>query len=244
MTKIDFTNQLPLNWDPNMHMLGLSMPANAEIWGFKILDWDNTFTARIGTYNENDLKIPFQYMEKIPPWDKSANYASEDAIIGRFEGMNVYSNSSSQDLSVNLIYHAEAEANGPNVKTSWTLENIEVITKRLQSCVYPQYDNNYGPPMKVLFNVGNIWRNVPMIIKKVSVDSLPPYHITTGLSLLRNINIEMRINYPAWQAIGQLDVYQAWDSSNAMNPGNQIFAYEALSDQYSSSNIAGQNTLG
>ena len=240
--RIDFTNSLPLNWDINMHSLKYGVPANAQIWGITILDWDYTFTNRIGTKTENDLQIPFQYMEKIPTWDKSANYASEDGIMGRFEGQNVYANSASQDFSIELYYHAEALSND-GAKTPWTLENIEVLTKRIQSLVYPQYDNNYGPPMKVLFNVGNIWRNVPLIVRKVSVESLAPFHIETGLPMLRKVSIDVRISYPDWQAMGQLDVYQAW-SLDPTKPGNQIFAYEKLSSQYNSTNIGGGNSLG
>ena len=231
---IDFENELTLNWDPAMHTTGRPIPANCEIWGLKILDWDDAFANRIAEFTEPDLRIPFQYLEQIPNWDKSANYTDVNEIMGRFEGPTIYSNSNAQDIQLVLTYYAESLKNDIGVKTPWTLENIEGITKKLQSLVFPQYDGRYGPPNKVLLNIGNIWRNVPLIVKQVSVEHQAPYHVYTGLPLMRKITVTCKTSYPLWQGIGSMSVYTAWDGARGVGEriGSEVFAYEALNNTW------------
>lgn len=232
---IDFDSELTLNWDPAMHRTGSPMPANAEIWGLKILDWDNAFTERMEQFTEADLRIPFQYLEQIPNWDKGANWNDVGDVMGRFESMAVYSNSGAQELSLTLIFHAEALRNGVGVRTHWTLENIEMYTKRLQSLVFPGYDGKFSPPNKVLLNIGNIWRNVPLIVKNVSVEHQAPFHWETGLPMMRKITVQCRTSYPLWQGIGNMSVYTAWDEARGVGErvGSEVFAFEALDDTWS-----------
>ena len=239
VTSIDFQNELALNWDPIMHTTGRPMPANCEIWGLKILDWDDAFANRMSEFTTADLKIPFQYLEQIPNWDKQANYAEIGEVLGRYEGINIYTNSSAQDVNLSLTYHAEALKNGSGINTFWTLENIEVLTKRLQSLVYPQYDGRFGPPNKVLLNIGNIWRNVPLIVKQVNVEyqnaSGNAFDVFTGLPKMRKITINCRTAYPLWQGVGSMSVYTAWDETRNIGDrqGNDVFAYEALDNTWS-----------
>ena len=238
MVRIDFDTELSLNWSQEMHKTGKSIPANAEIWGLKILDWDDSFANRMSEYTTPDLKIPFQYLEQIPNWDKGANWSEVNDVVGRYEGMLIYANSNAQDINLSLTYHAESERNDSGVNTYWTLENIEMITKRLQSLVYPQYDGRFAPPNKVLLNIGNIWRNVPLVIKQVNVEyqnsSGNAFDIKTGLPMLRKISVSCRTSYPMWQGIGSMSVYTAWDETRGIGDrsGNEVFAYEALDNTW------------
>ncbi len=230
---IDFENELTQHWDERIHRLGQSIPANCEIWGLKILDWDNNFAERMERFTEADLKIPFQYLEQIPEWDKSATYNDQGDIMGRFEPPSIYSNSVPQEISFVMKYHAEALKNEGS-KTHWTLENIEQYVKRMQSLVFPQYDGRYSPPTKVLFNIGNIYRNVPLVIKNVQVTYNAPFEITTGLSRQVNISVQGKVDYPMYQGIGQMAVYTAWDGNRTMGDkyGSEIFAFENLDPEY------------
>jgi hypothetical protein len=87
------------------------VPANANIFGFVIV---NDRLRR----KKND-KIPFQYVEKMPSWQKEASY-EENVIMGRFEPIQTYSNSSSGQFEIVLIYVAEASR--PKAVDQKTLE--------------------------------------------------------------------------------------------------------------------------
>jgi hypothetical protein len=230
--KVDF-KVLGNNWNPNMHITHQSIPANCEIWGLKILDWDKSFKKRLKQYSVADLKIPFQYLESIPAWEKGADWKDVGEIMGRFETPAIYSASNAQELTLTMLYHAEALKNQESTKTHWTLENIEIYIKRLQSLMFPQYDGRYSPPTKVLLNIGNIFRNVPLIIKNVSVESTGPYDTLTGLPKMREITLAARVSYPMYQSIGQLQVYTAYDENTDENKyGNEVFAMEVLDNKW------------
>lgn len=231
---IDFDNELTLNWNEGLHRTGAPLPADCTVWGLQILDWDNSFTERMEEFTEADLRIPFQYMEQLPNWDKGASWSDVGDIMGRFEGPAVYANSGAQDLTLGLTYYAEALRNAAGVRTHWTLENIEMYTKRLQSLVFPAYDGQFAPPCKVLLNIGNIWRNVPLVVKNVSVESMAPFHVGTGLPMLRKVTVQCRTSYPLWQGIGNMTVYTAWDEARGVGEryGADVFAFESLDDKW------------
>lgn len=229
---LDFDNELALNWNPDFMIIGKPVPPNAMQWGLKILDWDGNFTKRLKRLKVSDLTIPFQYLEAIPNWDKGADWKDVGEIMGRFESPSIYASSNTQEFSFNIIYYAEALYN-EGAKTHWTLENIEVYVKRLQSLVFPQYDGKYSPPMKLLFNIGNIYKDIPVVIKNVSVESMPPYDTLSGLPRMRKISVSARVSYPMYQGIGQMSVYTAFDGVSASGKkGTEVFAYESLDKQW------------
>lgn len=229
---LDFDDELSLNWDEDMHITGRSIPADYSKWGLQILDWDSTFKKRLKKLSVTDLGIPFQYLEAIPNWEKAADWKDPGEIMGRFEAPAVYGSSGAQEFSFKMIYNAEAKLND-GASTHWTLENMEVYTRRLQSLVFPQYDGRYAPPTKLLFNVGNIYKNVPIVVKNVSVENLAPFDTFSGLSRYREITIQARVSYPMYQGIGQTAVYTAYDGvSVSGKKGSETFAYESLDKQW------------
>jgi len=235
---VDFTRLQP-NWDEAYHHTGEPIPPNAFMYGLVILDWDGSFKKRLRRFETNDIKIPFQYLENVPVWQKSANYNEIGDIMGRFEPVNVYSNSGGQDFTLTLIYNAEAMSGGVGVSTKWTLERIEQLVKRIQSLVFPIYsEGNYGPPPKLLMNIGNIYQDVPILIKNCIVESMEPFHVTTGLPLTRKITLECRITYPSWQGISCIDVWTSYEGGAGTQSG-ETFAYETLNDKYRPGNRGG-----
>lgn len=223
---------------------GYNAPANANRFGLIVLDAYNIFRRNniskiiaqgiangksIGRRPEaiiEEMKIPFQYIEKIPDFQKNANYQETSDIAGRFESIDVYSNSASQDISLNLMYSAEGslaiEAQGMDVpRTTWTVEYIDVLIGRLKAFVYPTYNKRYYPPMKALLNIGAQYRNVPVYIKSVKIENLPPYDIQTGIGRNFKVDLECRVSYPLWQSIDAGDVY-----TGINNERQSVFAYK------------------
>jgi hypothetical protein len=228
MANIDFNDVLGNNWDPDFHKTGQKMPMRPTLFGLTVIDWDGQFTKRIRKLGTSDLTIPFQYLESIPAWSKAANFNDISDIIGRFEPLTIYTNSAAQELTLVLIYNAELLK---GTKTDWSLENIEIFVKRLQSLVFPQYDNNFSDPVKLFLNIGNIYKDVPIRIKNVQVESEAPFHVTTGLPLTRKVTLECRVSYPLWQGLYQSQIWTAYEG-NFGNNGPNVFAYEELGDKY------------
>lgn len=83
---------------------GSIVPANANLFGFIVV---NNKLKR----TKND-KIPFQYVEKMPTWQKEANY-EENVPIGRFEPLQTYANSNAGQFEIVLMYVAEASRPTP-----------------------------------------------------------------------------------------------------------------------------------
>ena len=185
---------------------------NASIFGLKsqeIRKANEKFTTRkVNNSLFNALKIPFQYIEKIPAWQKGATY-NEDNVIGRFEPIPVYSHSNAQQIKLELIYHAFSETNG-----DWSLQKIEEeITPRLKSLVFAQYDGRFSPPQPMLLNIGTHFIDVPVVITDVTVDPMGPYEIDGLKSHTRKVGVELRVAYPIWQAISQDLVIETSDNS-------------------------------
>ena len=207
------------------------MPTNAFMFGLVILDWDGSFQKRLRKYSSvADLKIPFQYIEEIPPWQKAANWTEVGDIIGRFEPMNVYANSGPMEIQLKLIYLAEAKTSVDSA-SPWTLEYIETLTKRFQSLVYPAYDGQYSPPPKLLLNIGNVWRDIPVVVKQCAVTNEAPYDIGTLLSHKRTITLDCRISYPTWQGMSNTRIYAAYEGGGGRY-GPDVFAYETLDQKF------------
>lgn len=205
-------------------------------FGFTVWDWNDQFLKSLkkekfsnpslnyDTLTFNFLKskfvgIPFQYIEQVPTWQKGANWTDVEGIMGNWTSHSVYANSTAQDLSITLMYYAESSANSgldDTSKTSrdtWTLNKIERIKKQLQSLVFPQYDGKFSPPVKVLLNIGNMFVDVPVVIKSISIEDGPPYEIRTMRAMLKKITLEMRTSYPTWQAASATKIWTADDGS-------------------------------
>lgn len=234
MLYVDMENMLASNWDERMHETHKPMPANAQIWGLTLFDWDGSFKKRLKKISTTDMSIPFQYLESIPNWDKSADWKDVGEIMGRFETPAIYAQSNAQEISLSLLYSADALRTTENTRSHWTLENIELYTKRLQSLVYPQYDGRYGAPMKVILNIGNTFRNIPLVIKQVTVEHQAPYDTLTGLSRMRKITVSARISYPMYQGIGQMNVWTAYEygATDLSKYGPDVFAIEVLDQKW------------
>jgi hypothetical protein len=222
-------------------------PANANKLGLIVLDTFNLFRknnmAKIITQGiangkaigrgvgaqVEELKIPFQFIEKIPEFNKAANYQEQTDIIGRFEGIDMYSNSSSQDISIELTYSAEGSLalqsdNTSYATTTWTIEYIDVLLGRLKAFVYPSYNQRYYPPMRALLNIGQNYKNVPVLIKSVKIDAMHPVDVFTGKPRAYKVNLDMRVNYPMWQSIDAGDVYTGVNDQT-----QSVFAYREFS---------------
>lgn len=221
-------NKLHQNWNTDYMSSATFVPSNAQMFGLVIIDFDNTLKTRITAMKTSDLEIPFQHIEEIPGWDKSANY-EEQTVVGRFEPATIYSSSSAQEISITLIYNAEAKYN-TNAKTPWTLENIEQYQKRLQSLMYPYYYKGFSAPSKVKLNIGNIFCNVPMFVKSVKIKNEAPFDFETGLPFTRKISLDLRVAYPSWQAISADKIF-------VEKAGNRVFAYQSINERNSSSNM-------
>lgn len=211
-------------WNQKYHWTGQEVPANAFMFGLVINDWDRSLRSRNVNISTFDLLIPFQHINKIPDWKKSAEYQDVNEIMGRFEPIPVYARSGPQQFQIELIYQAEARTD-LELKTFWSLERIEKIDKKLKSLVYPLYNQGFGAPPKCLLNIGNLYRQMPVIVKDVQVSHEPPYDVFTGLPITRKITLELQSSYPMWQAISGDQVFTA-------TYGNGIFAYQKLSSDY------------
>ena len=140
-------------------------PYNASQFGFTILDRQLVSKKNSETGLRENL-IPFQFIgDDIPSIPKQANW--DDVVIpGRFEGVKSYTNSGSSDISIRLIYIALGTKKKGH-KTFWNIENIEVLTRKLQALVYPNYSPKFSPPDTVLLNMGSIFIDIPLKIKEL-----------------------------------------------------------------------------
>lgn len=215
-----------INGYNKFHLLSTSVPANALLFGFAINDVDTSFggrlSERLAEYSLDDLKIPFQYLETIPIWQKQANYNDIQDIIGRFESFSIYQNSNAQDVPITLMYYAEGtEADEIHRISPWTIEKIDMYVKRLQSLVYPQYDGNYGPPMTVKMNIGSLYREVPLTIRNITIEYTGPFDTNTLKSIGVKITLECKTAYPLYQSITASKVYLETTE-------NRVFAFKKL----------------
>lgn len=227
-------NPLGVYWDKDFHKTGSSIKPNAFMFGMIINDWDGSFQSRNPGLTTSDLRVPFQYIETIPDWKKSANYTEYNEIIGRFEPLNVYNNSGPQDFTIILHYQAETRLNS-DLRSYWSMERLEWIEKKLKSFLFPTYTKGFMGPPKLLLNIGNIWRSVPIIVKDITITNGPPYDVITGLPFVRKIDIQCRVSYPLWQAQSAEKIFMT-------KVGNSCFAYKEINEDYT--NINGSRLKG
>lgn len=215
-----------------------SPPADARTLGLVMLEPEKGFARglrrRDPSFSVAQAKIPFQYIERVPVWQKAANWTDVSGIVGRFEQLSVYSNSSAQDFAMELIYHAEASEDArltrSNTRSIWTLEYIETLTRRLKSTVFPQYDGRYNPPKKFKLYIGKIYPGVPVIIKNVSVEDTGPTD-RHFWSHTRKITLEFRTAYPLWQSISQPGMwYVETNTANNSNKTLLVTAHKSFND--------------
>lgn len=129
----------------------LGVPANANLFGFVVV---NDRLKR----RKND-KIPFQYVEKMPAFQKEANY-EDNPVIGRFEPLQTYSSSTAGQFEIVLLYVAEATRpkpvtqktlekelkkdiasyNNKKLKESFAAENLFTLTPNQQFDLLNLYD--------------------------------------------------------------------------------------------------------
>jgi hypothetical protein len=188
-----------------------TQPMNA--WKFGLIIQDRRL--RGSAYGIRKNHIPFQYLGEngdLPNLTKTANY-EESQVLGRFEPIKMYNNSSDIKFSLNLTYYADgterlsnfpfpgSEVKGP-IKSMWTIEQIARISAKIESLVYPQYDGKFSPPRYCLLNIGAIFIDFPIIITSVNVQHLPPYSTRDLTPMRRNITLECTSFYPLYQAIG------------------------------------------
>lgn len=223
-TGVKSYDDLMKNWDPSYMAAGTQIKPNAQLYGLVINDWDNSFKNRNVKITTEELNIPFQYLKEIPEWTKNANYQEMGSdIIGRFEPYSVYQSSSAIEFNLELTYIAECKTDLEQ-KSYWSLERIDKIKKKFQSLVYPTYSNGYAPPNKLLLNIGNIYKQFPIIIKIVSIKNEGPFDIMTSMPIMVNISLACRSSYPSWQA-------QSADKIFLGELGAGVFAYEELSNK-------------
>ena len=237
--------ELDKNWNKDTlldstnfrNTIGSRVGVDPHKFGLIIWDIDNKFKDRMTEYtssvryildertsrkHKRFFGIPFQYIEQIPVWSKTANYAEAGDVMGRFESQALYSNSAAQDITISLQYYAETseEHSYNSGEDDWTLDAIERYAFQLKSLVFPQYDGGFSPPCKVLFNLGNMFVDVPLVVKSVTVEDQNPLDLATMRSMLKKITLECKTSYPSWQAISAV---QVWTADSGAVFGKQDF---------------------
>jgi hypothetical protein len=213
-------------------------PMNA--WKFGLIMQDRRLRGT--AYGLRKTHIPFQYLgenAELPNLQKTANY-DETQILGRFEPLKTYNNSSDIKFTLNLVYFADAtdrispipfpgsEILGP-LQSPWTIEQISRISAKLESLVYPQYDGKYSPPRYCLLNIGAIFIDFPIIITSVNIQHMPPYSTRDLTPMRRTVTLECSSSYPLYQAIGSDSILnQALDkdfTTGLTNFPRKVYAY-------------------
>jgi hypothetical protein len=214
-------------------------PMNAWKFGLIIQDRRLRGTA----FGLRKTHIPFQYLGEngeLPNLQKTANY-DETQILGRFEPLKTYTNSSDIKFTLNLVYFADSterlspfprqgsEMIGP-VLSPWTIEQISRISAKIESLVYPQYDGKFSPPRYCLLNIGSIFIDFPILITSVNIQHMTPYSTRDLNPMRRQISLECVSYYPIYQAIGSDSILnQALDidfTTGFTNFPRKVYAYK------------------
>lgn len=233
-----------------------TVPQNA--WSFGLVIQNRKLRGAVKGLRKT--AIPFQYLDQgtLPNFNKQATY--EDTVIpGRFEPIKSYSSSSSNELTLNLVYVAESTEEAKPLgelsedfatrslqenilgvkyfeeppKTFWTIEQIDRISAKIESLVFPQYDGRYSPPNFCLLNIGSIFIDFPVIVKSVDIQHVSPFTTRELKSFRRNINITLSSYFPLYQAIGAKDILDialgdSFYSSSRTLP-RQVYSYRKFS---------------
>lgn len=195
-------------------------PYNASQLGLTIID--RTLTSkRNSELGIRENLIPFQFIgDEIPPDSKGAQW-DESTITGRFEPLKHYSFSNSQEISLKLVYIALGTKKNAH-RTFWTIENIEILTRKLKSLVYPNYSPSFESPKTVLLNIGSIFIDIPLKIKNITILNKAPFELSDLTARTREISIEASVSYPIYQSIVAKDIFFS-------ETGNKIMAYKKFS---------------
>lgn len=172
-----------------------AVPASPNLFGMIILD------AELRRRREH--QIPFQYIEQVPNYQKSAQY-EDITTIHRFEPVSVFSHNNAQEFTLTLIYYAEGlEAHNQfdGKKNVWTLEYIEKLSTKIKALNIARYTPRPAPPYKVLLNIGNLYSDFPVIVRDISMTYEPPFYFKTMQSFQQKITLQCRSSYPLYQAI-------------------------------------------
>jgi len=209
-------------------------------WKFGLIMQDRTLRGK--AYGLRRSHIPFQYLGEngeLPNLQKTANY-EETQILGRYEPIKIYTNSSDIKFTLNLVYYADgterlsntpfqgSENTGP-IKSPWTIEQIARISAKFESLVYPQYDGKFSPPRYCLLNIGAIFIDFPVIVTSVNIQHLPPYSTRDLTPMRRSIAVECSSYHPLYQAIGSDSIInQALDydfTTGRINFPRKVYSY-------------------
>lgn len=236
-----------------------TVPQNA--WSFGLVIQNRKMRGAVKGLRKS--AIPFQYIAdgNLPNFNKQATY--EDTVIpGRFEPIKSYTASSSNEFTLNLVYVAEgSEENSramgspsenffmksaqdlllgttyfdPPPQTFWTIEQIDRISAKIESLVFPQYDGKYSPPNFCLLNIGSIFIDFPVIVKSIDIQHVSPFTTRELKSFRRNINITLSSYFPLYQAIGAKDILDialgdSFASSSRTLP-RQVYSYRKFSSR-------------
>lgn len=202
------------------HRLGSYRFQPMNAWKFGLIIQDRTLKG--SAYGIRRNHVPFQYLGEsgeIPALTKTANY-EESQVLGRFEPLKAYKDSSDVKFTFNVTYYADGtertsdnftrqgNEQGNRNTSPWTIEQISRITARLESLVYPQYDGKYSPPRFCLLNVGGIYINFPVVVTSVSVVPLPPYSTRDLTPMRRNVTLELSSSYPTYQPVSSNSILE------------------------------------
>jgi hypothetical protein len=236
-----------------------TVPQNA--WNFGLVIQDRNL--RGSAFGLKKVAIPFQYLQDgaIPAFSKQATY-EDTQIPGRFEPIKTYTSSSSNEFTLALTYVAEGSENIASsrlksfnnvfiqnlaeatlgrerfveeAKTFWTIEQIERISSKIESLVFPQYDRSYSPPRFCLMNIGSVYVDFPVIIKSIEIQHKSPYSVASVKPFRRDINITLSSYFPTYQAISAKDIIdtalQTNFSTSSKTQPRQVYSFRKFNSR-------------
>ena len=151
--------------------------------------------------------IFFQTMPAISGDTKSANYSGGDQPLGRAEPFQIYAGSGARAFSIECAYVAVSD----RYEHRWVMHQIS----RLQALCYPIYSRTkitdrgtMQPPPMCLFNLGDRYVNLPILINSVSVNypAEDAYHPVSMLPIIARVSIQVTVSYPYGQVPGHDDI--------------------------------------
>lgn len=161
-----------------------------------------------------DLHIPFQFVDGYTE-QKSANYSTTN-LMGRFEPVALYSDSTPRQINFELTYVALGDVNvqyateGQRPRYETSEGAIQEIVDKWNSYMYPSYSDSphYRRPYLALLNYGAVFQNVPCRITSVNVnrDAIWPEDRKTSLKRIVKVSVNFETNYRLSQVINRLDV--------------------------------------
>lgn len=214
--------EVSTTWNPLVGVCSVSVPSTPQTFGMTMIDWDG-FYRKLLDATEEDMNLPFQFLENVPVWSKSAKYTDVSDIMGRFEDIQIYNGASSQDITINLKYAADSLYN-EDYSSPWSLESVKGYIKKIQSTILPVYDERFMPPPTWKLNIGSFYQEVPINIRDVAITPAAPFYIKTGDPMFYEVTLTCKTNYPMWQTQSFGQVF----STKAYEVDGDVFAYQEL----------------